>query len=228
MKKIIFLIICFGLGWLNNDTLADNSACPELPYLASEYAKVHAEKINTICVIGSSLDNNCYKIANIAKDKFDTCFSDCGGNDPDFLESKCGNPYDSSLLDCYWYECTTKIDNDCAEKCKDYLLFEYNSLNKNKDDNSENLNDTLIGSPINLNNNLSPCVGSTPKNSKLCPGDDEEIFYYTEKQLVDVCSIPKGSEPKCEYICKTEYLDNGTCKEEGFFRKILNWLGGLF
>jgi hypothetical protein len=215
------------LGWSGN-ALADNSTCPEVPYLVTGYVKEHAEKIKTTCVVNGSLNNECYQIANIAKEKFNNCFDDCGGNDPNFLEKECGNPYDSSLPDCYWYKCTTKIDNECAEKCKEYLLFEYNSLNKKKDkENIENMNDAPPGLPIDPNNNLSLCIGAAPKNSKLCPGDGEEVFYYTEKQLVDVCSVPEGSEPKCEYICKTEYLDDGTCKEEGFFRKILNWFSWL-
>ena len=128
--------------------------------------------------------------------------------------------------------------NECVMPDEDE---EYNDNEKkgdtySEDDNSgdtdyanNNLDNALIGLPLDSSINAAPCVGETPKNSKVCSGDEEEVFYYTQKELVEFCSVPKGSEPKCEYVCKGGYnLVDGECESAGFFAKILNWLGELF
>lgn len=100
---------------------------------------------------------------------------------------------------------------------------------KNQNNAYENLNNNLIGLPLNLSINAVPCIGETPKNSELCSNDDEKVFYYTQKELVESCSVPEGSEPKCEYACKSGYnFTKGECEGAGFFARILNWLGSLF
>lgn len=97
------------------------------------------------------------------------------------------------------------------------------------DYNNNNLDNALIGLPFDSSTNAIPCVGETPKNSKACSGDDEEVFYFTQKEMVESCSIPKGSEPKCEYVCKGGYnFVDGECESAGFFARVLNWLGSLF
>ena len=209
------------------------AACPKINDLASEYSSLHTQEIERQCVIAGAEKGACYEMAEKAWQKFEDCWHACGGNNPDFSDKRCGNPYESS--GCEYYNCVMKLDNDCALKCKNYFNFNYNSssgadendsTNDNQKKTEDNLNTNLIGSSVVIN--TFPCVGATPKNSELCPKDDRNVTVYTEKQLVDVCSIPEGSEPKCEYVCKTEPLDNGTCKEYGIFRKFLGYLYNLF
>jgi hypothetical protein len=225
-KTAFSLIIFLSLISVNNVLASSGSVCPDLPYLMTDYIEEHKILLEKYCMQKGYLDEKCSEIANKAYEKFMNCFEDCGGYGDKGCESL------SMSGDCSYYECTTNIDNNCAKKCKDYLLFSYNSSDKNSDKNNnyggktsnDNFDESLVGLPIDQSNVASPCIGETPKGSKLCPGDDKDILEYTKKQLVDSCSIPKGSDPKCEYICKTDLLSNGSCKEEGFF----NWLGGLF
>jgi len=100
---------------------------------------------------------------------------------------------------------------------------ESNNINGNHNINANNF---AIGSPVIIN--TDPCIGITPKNSELCPGHDKGVYFYERKHLVDVCSPVEESGPRCQYVCKTEHLADGTCKEEGYFKKVLNWFGGLF
>lgn len=176
------------------------------------------------------------------------CKSDCLNEE----EDTCNNLYPCNLhiLDdpndddpsCpSWYSCMEKSQIYCQEKCFRTRSVDDNYFppidsedfyeNGNGFDNSNNTSGSLgigyVNLPINPDLNISPCIGETPKNANLCPNDGKEIFYYTEKNLVEFCSKPEGSEPKCEYVCKTDYLDNGTCKEEGFFMRVINWFKEL-
>jgi hypothetical protein len=222
---ILFLpVLVFGKN--------QKEGCPELPYLTTDYINEHKGFVEKQCMSKGSLDENCFNLSKSAYEKFMNCFEDCGG----YSDKGCENL--SMLGDCSFSECTTKLDNDCAKKCKNYLFFNYsNKANAendsehgehNNDNNREEFeNSNMIGSSV-IANEKNPCVGEIPKSARLCPDDSKDVLYYTEKQLVDSCSSPEGSKPKCEYVCKTEYLDNGICKEEGFFKKILNWFGELF
>ncbi len=48
------------------------------------------------------------------------------------------------------------------------------------------------------------CTGSFT-NSTLCVDDDSELTIDTAKTLVDTCSTPAGSTPKCETTCNSGY-----------------------
>ncbi|MFZ2975250.1 MAG: hypothetical protein WA055_01295 [Candidatus Moraniibacteriota bacterium] len=148
--------------------------------------------------------------------------------------------------------CNEEAQENCQKSCyassrssNDYMILDNNDSNnrdngggdaddednkndKTSDDVKNNENYNLIGLPVDSRIDISPCIGITPRNSELCPGHDKDVFFYERKHLVDVCSPIEESGPRCEYICKTEHLADGTCKEEGYFKKILNWLGGLF
>jgi hypothetical protein len=237
ISRFIIILLFAGLLFIV-DARNIEAACPEIKDLASEYSSLHAQEIKKQCVTNGVVNSSdCIELAEKAWQNFEKCFADCGGNNPDLADERCGTPYSSS--GCDRYNCVMKLDNDCALKCKDYYMFNYNSSDKNSKSSDANNNQNNSGNVDNLNSNLvglsfsssygvSPCIGSTPKNSELCPGDDQNVTVYTEKQLVDACSIPEGSEPKCEYFCKTEHLDDGTCKEYGIFRKFLGYLYNLF
>ncbi|QQS60914.1 MAG: hypothetical protein IPN70_03410 [Candidatus Moraniibacteriota bacterium] len=46
------------------------------------------------------------------------------------------------------------------------------------------------------------CTGLDPANALLCSGDDTDLSENRAKTLVNSCSLPVGSAPKCEFICK--------------------------
>lgn len=52
------------------------------------------------------------------------------------------------------------------------------------------------------------CTGADPANATLCTGDVSD----TSKTVVSACSVPAGSDPKCEYTCNSPYtFSGGTC-----------------
>ncbi len=53
--------------------------------------------------------------------------------------------------------------------------------------------------------NTFQCVGSTPTFSILCDLDDNALVNDTYKILVESCSAPIGSDPKCEFVCQNGF-----------------------
>jgi len=49
------------------------------------------------------------------------------------------------------------------------------------------------------------CTGTTPTNSTICSSDNTGLTSDTPKTVVNACSIPGGSVPKCEYRCSAGY-----------------------
>lgn len=45
------------------------------------------------------------------------------------------------------------------------------------------------------------CTGSVPNLASLCSGDDSGLLANTPRTLVASCSVPAGSNPKCQYSC---------------------------
>ena len=54
------------------------------------------------------------------------------------------------------------------------------------------------------------CIGTAPANANLCSGDDQGLTQNTNIALVDACSTPQGSVPKCEYVCNSGWIYNST------------------
>lgn len=55
------------------------------------------------------------------------------------------------------------------------------------------------------------CV-NIPVNAIVCADDYIGLLSNTSSVVVDVCSAPQGSDPKCEYVCYGGYVKNGnTC-----------------
>ena len=55
-----------------------------------------------------------------------------------------------------------------------------------------------------------PNSSLTLTNASLCSGDASDLLSNVQNTLVDSCSTPLGSEPKCEYVCKPGYTKSGT------------------
>ena len=55
-----------------------------------------------------------------------------------------------------------------------------------------------------------PNSSLTLTNASLCSGDASNLLSNVQNTLVDSCSTPLGSEPKCEYVCKPGYTKSGT------------------
>jgi hypothetical protein len=59
----------------------------------------------------------------------------------------------------------------------------------------------------------SPCplysCTTAPTNATLCSGDDTGLTANTTSTVVNSCSTPTGSVPKCEYTCSSGYVNNG-------------------
>ena len=53
------------------------------------------------------------------------------------------------------------------------------------------------------------CQGNIPDHSVICPDDDRNLTTNTNRTLVNSCSVPAGSVPKCEYICEAGYHKDG-------------------
>lgn len=186
----------------------------------------YQERVNKCGSYKINANAECENIADKAYDKWQNCRTEC--SNVDFIENKCGSPYSNKK----WNECADEADKECTLKCKDFLLFEFNSSDEKNNTNNKKesvaVQNKLIGLSVDSKISIVPCIGETPKNSELCFSDDKEVFYYTEKELVEYCSVPE-SEPKCEYVCKDGYdLVDGECKSTGFFVKILNWFINLF
>ena len=155
----------------------------------------HKERADKCGSYNSNANKECEDIADKAYGKWQGCRTGCSSTD--FIENKCGSPYSNKN----WNECADETDNECTSECKDFLLFEFNSSTEKNNTNNKKkdnvIQDELIGLPFNSKISTFPCIGETPKNSELCSKDDEKIFYYTKKELVESCGVPEGSEPKC-------------------------------
>lgn len=207
---------------------ADASAAAEQPLWKDYEDSYHAHARE--CIIGGVMNDSCKEVADAAYEKWRNCRLDC--SNVDVTENECGSPYSNQN----WNECAAKVDDACTLKCKDYLLFVF-VLSEDKDDSSddratadnENPKTSIKRAVDNQVISTLACSGETPKNSELCPGDDEEILSYAEKKLVESCSEPDVSEAKCEHICQKNFtLTDGVCEKNGFFTRILNWFKGLF
>ena len=55
-----------------------------------------------------------------------------------------------------------------------------------------------------------PNSSITLTNASLCSGDASDLLSNVQNTLVDSCSTPLGSGPKCEYVCKPGYTKSGT------------------
>lgn len=65
--------------------------------------------------------------------------------------------------------------------------------------------------------NTYSCTGSVPTNATMCSGDNSNLSSDTANSVVDACSFPAGSNPKCEYSCDTGYHeDNGSCVVDNY------------
>ncbi|KKP79605.1 MAG: hypothetical protein A2271_01950 [Candidatus Moranbacteria bacterium RIFOXYA12_FULL_35_19] len=182
---------------------------------------------NTECIERCYIEmEKCIDYSHRVKTKYDECHSEYESfifgknkvaNAKDFCDGKI---MFASCMDNFSGLCKMSWPHNCNDQS--------GKIEDTYDENN-NLDEDHIGLPVNSGANTSPCVGKTPKNSEFCPGDDKEIYYYAENKLTDVCSIPEGSEPKCEYICQNGYdFVEGECKNSGFFARIINWLGSLF
>ncbi|MFZ2189088.1 MAG: hypothetical protein WAV73_06020 [Candidatus Moraniibacteriota bacterium] len=56
--------------------------------------------------------------------------------------------------------------------------------------------------------NTATCT-NPPSNADLCADDDYFLAANIDGVVVDVCSSPVGSEPKCEYTCKVGFTRSG-------------------
>ncbi|MFZ1736006.1 MAG: hypothetical protein WAU31_03670, partial [Candidatus Moraniibacteriota bacterium] len=69
---------------------------------------------------------------------------------------------------------------------------------------------------VNVSGGPSPmfsCQSNTSitlTNAVSCSGDTSGLTSDVQNTLVDSCSSPLGSEPKCEYTCKSGYTRSGT------------------
>jgi hypothetical protein len=66
------------------------------------------------------------------------------------------------------------------------------------------------------------CIGSIDSNAEICPGDTAN----ESRTLVENCSTPDGSDPKCEYVCKSGFDYNsatGACELNSSSNKPANW-----
>lgn len=56
---------------------------------------------------------------------------------------------------------------------------------------------------------VSPsCQGNVPSNSDPCSGDNTGLSADTTRKAVTSCSSPAGSDPKCEYQCRSGFIPN--------------------
>lgn len=54
------------------------------------------------------------------------------------------------------------------------------------------------------------CTGTIPANSQICANDNMGLTANTAISLVDTCSSPVGSAPKCQYTCTAGYNRSGS------------------
>lgn len=54
------------------------------------------------------------------------------------------------------------------------------------------------------------CSGEDIANAAMCSGDDTGLVANATKTLVDACSLPAGSSPKCEMYCASGYYRSGS------------------
>jgi hypothetical protein len=70
--------------------------------------------------------------------------------------------------------------------------------------------DGYIGSPV--CSSMLSCAGSIDTNATLCPDDNYGLITQANISLVEYCSAPQGSNPKCETTCNLGYYPLGnTC-----------------
>ncbi|HAT74283.1 MAG: hypothetical protein US30_C0002G0019 [Candidatus Moranbacteria bacterium GW2011_GWF2_36_839] len=186
------------------------------------------------CLEGCALkEDECWDYSQRVLAKYEECDNKQGA----FLfgNNKISNEKDFCTAKIAFADCMEDFSGLCKmpwpRDCNNANSQTQNKNSKNQDNSkgNENSNNELIGLPVDSKISTVPCIGEMPKNSELCPKDDEKVFYYTKKELVESCSVPEGNEPKCEYVCKGGYnLVDGECERVGFFARIMNWLGGLF
>ncbi|EKD58524.1 MAG: hypothetical protein ACD_56C00110G0017 [uncultured bacterium] len=55
----------------------------------------------------------------------------------------------------------------------------------------------------------APVCTAQPANATMCDGDSIGFFLDTSSTVVDSCSSPLGSNPKCEFKCNAGYVKSG-------------------
>jgi hypothetical protein len=238
-SALVFFLI-FGAHSCLGEVGALN--CPELPYLPGEYEQQHVDSIEKKCNVqgpyGAYIDDGCFEISQIAVDDFRDCLDLC--EPPDlglYNDSICTVCRPEGPNDCSCYECVTGVVNKCAVRCRDYLEFEFvTDVGGNGDYRYEDVpnedSDSTVGYNASGNHyqdrtdvveGYLACAGKTPENSEICPKDDMYVLNYTEKKLVESCSSPVGSEPKCEYVCVQNYFfGHGKCVKQGMINRIID------
>jgi hypothetical protein len=64
-----------------------------------------------------------------------------------------------------------------------------------------------VSNTVNIYLTLS-CPVPEPDDAALCQGDDTGILTPTDSKIVEACSLPTGSAPKCEYTCEPGFFKN--------------------